>query len=530
MIKNSLIIFFTIFFTSNIFSQNLPKTFYLSKEKKLSKTAVPFEDPNPAGNNISDIIAIGDTVWLGTSRGLSLSTDRGNSWKNFFGSEDFGTESISAMGYNNGIFWAATAHSKDVEGQSLQEGSGLHYTDDKGETWTNVPQPIDDPGDSLLIYGINDGVNLPKVRALPVTVAVQNLTFDIAFTKGTIWITSFAGGLRKSTDKGATWQRVLLPSDSLNSLTPNDTVKFALQPSGGNFGPDDWLNHRVFSVISANDSTLYVGTANGINKSTDNGISWQKFNHQNQENSISGNFIVALGFNNSTNSVWAASWRAEKPDEFYAVSASFDSGKNWEIFLEDEQVHNFGFKGNDVIALSDNGAFRTDNNGSNWVLPNSIIDENTKLSLKTNIFYAASSEGNDVWLGSNDGLAKITETGNVMWDGKWKIYFASQPLTSNNDSYVFPNPFSPKIDETLKFKYSTNGNTQPVTIMIFDFAMNYVKTLIQNAERDFDKNGLEPATWDGSDANGNIVPNGVYFYRIEVGSEEPRYGKILVLR
>ncbi len=97
----------------------------------------------------------------------------------------------------------------------MPEGSGLHYTSDFGVTWHSVPQPLDDAGDSTLIYGINDGVQLPKVRVLPVTVAIQNLVYDIDFTPDAVWIATFAGGVRKSTDMGQSWQRILLPSDSL---------------------------------------------------------------------------------------------------------------------------------------------------------------------------------------------------------------------------------------------------------------------------------------------------------------------------
>ncbi len=37
----------------------------------------------------------------------------------------------------------------------------------------------------LFTYGINDGINLPQVKALPVTVPQQNITWDFAFTPNT---------------------------------------------------------------------------------------------------------------------------------------------------------------------------------------------------------------------------------------------------------------------------------------------------------------------------------------------------------
>ncbi|QQS34702.1 MAG: hypothetical protein IPM56_10550 [Ignavibacteriales bacterium] len=531
-----LVLSLTIFSTAVVFGQFKPNSYYLQDENKSYKLT----DETPSSNSISDIITVGDTVWLGTSRGVSLSTDRGITWKNFYGSAAFGDVSISAIGYNkyDGSFWAATAKSVEVTGGStLPGGQGLRYTTDLGQTWISIPQPVDAPGDSLLIYGINDGVNLPKVRALPVTVTVQNLTYDIAFTPGTVWISSFAGGLRKSTNNGQTWERVLLPSDAKNSLSPTDTVRFALQAVAGAFGPDNNLNHRLFSVISSDSTTLYVGSAGGINKSTDNGISWQKFNRLNQLNPISGNFIVALGYSDSTSTVWGATWRAEGTTEFYGVSSSTNGGEDWLTYLDGERPHNFGFKGNDVITVTDNGALRSPDNGSSWILPGTIIDANSNLSLNTTIFYSAASEGNSIWLGSDDGLAKLEETSG-MWSGDWKIFFASQKLSSKNETYAYPNPFTPRLEQ-LKIKYSTGGKRDNVTIRVFDFGMNYVSTVIQNAERGNNihaVDGLQSADegvidfWDGKDASGNFVPNGVYFYRVEVGSDEPVYGKILVLQ
>lgn len=515
------------FFYSELYSQSLLNSFHIGKESKIYKVS----EDNPASNSISDILTLGDTVWLGTSRGVSLSTDRGLTWTNFYQTPAFGTESISAIGFDHysKTFWAATAHSIDKDGQSLPEGSGLRFTTDGGQTWKSVSQPLDGASDTIEVYGNN------SIRALPVTVAVQNLIYDIAFTPNTIWVATFAGGLRKAridsliANQSYKWQRVILPPDYLNSIKPTDTLNFCLQPVAGKFCSEDNLNHRVFSVVSSNDSTLYVGSAGGINKSTDNGISWKKFTRTNQDFPISGNFVVALAHNKNDNTIWAATWKAQGTTEFYGVSSSSDAGETWQTFLEGEKAHNFGFKFDNVIAPTDNGAFRTKNKGLTWILPNTIIDDQTKLVLTTNVFYSAASQGNDVWLGSSDGLAILSETIGTMWEGKWKVYFASTPLESKEESYVFPNPFSPKNDEGLKFKYTTEGITSSVTIRIYDFAMNYVRTLIQNAHRNISSD-IERVAWDGRDDAGNVVSNGVYFYRIEIGDRDPLFGKIIVMQ
>lgn len=515
----------------NGFSQNQPYTFTLLEEdQSLSKSI----SDKPISNTITDIITIGDSIiWLGTSRGVSLSTNNGAVWINFYGSPEFGEDNISAIGYHQGIFWCATANQEKTSGDDmLPAGTGLKFTSDFGETWKSVPQPLDDDDDTIVVYGSN------QIRALPVTVRIQNLTYDIAFTDNTIWIASFAGELRKANidsliaNQNYKFSRVVLPPDYLNSITPTDDLDFCLSPASGNFCEEGNLNHRVFSIAMQNNNTIYVGTANGINKSTDGGISWKKFNAQNQQLPMSGNFITALGFNQTTNTLWASTWKAEDQNEFYGVSSTTDGGLSWETFLSDERAHNFGFLNSNVFIATDNGVFRSLDGGSSWYLPSSIIDEdsdpNTKISLLTNEFYSAGASNNYLWLGSTDALARLDENPGEVWQGTWKIFFASQPLTKIDESYCYPNPFNPR-QEWLKIKYSTGGVDQNVTIRVFDFSFSYVRTIIQSASRNRDIDG-PPDFWDGKDDNGSYVPNGVYFYRVEVGDKDPVYGKILVMQ
>jgi hypothetical protein len=516
----------------NIFAQLSPESYYLQDEnKQLSKS----NSQTPLSNSITDILTIGDTIiWLGTSRGVSLSTDGGKNWTNFYGQADFGTDNISAIAYNktSKTFWCATAKSTETSGgQTLPDGTGLKYTTNFGVTWTSVSQPLDSQTDTVVQYGNN------AIRALPVTVTIQNLVYDIAFTPNTIWIATFAGGLRKSTDNGATWLRVVLPPDNLNSIKPEDNLNYCLSPADGKFCGNGNLNHRVFSVISTDDNTLYVGTANGVNKSTDSGISWVKFNHQNQQLPISGNFITALGYDNSNHTVWVSSWKAEDKNEFYGVSSSSDGGRTWDTFLRDEKAHNFGFATtyslneftNYIIVPTDNGAFASGDVGATWLLPNSIVDYQTNASLHTNTFYAAGAKLNNVWLGSAIGLVNLQVSLGQLWQGNWEIFLASQSLPSDEETYCFPNPFSPR-QEVVNIKYSTKGEEANVTIRIFDFGFNYVRTLVQNVSRNLNIDSAPIDFWDGKDDNGSYVPNGVYFYRVDVGNNDAVYGKILVIQ
>ena len=525
---------FFLFITSLVcFSQTQPFTFRLSDEEPGLDKSI---STKPISNTITDIITVGDsTIWLGTSRGVSLSTNNGTSWTNFYGSPEFGADNISAIGYNNGIFWCATAKEEKTSTGELPAGTGLKFTSDFGETWKSIPQPIDTEGDTIEFYGSD------QIRALDVTVTVQNLTYDIAFTPNTIWIASFAGGLRKAridcllANQEYKFSRVVLPPDDLNSISPTDSLDFCLSPVGGNICKNGNFNHRVFSIATENDNIIYVGTANGINKTSNANAqypSWEKFNAQNQQLPISGNFITSLAFNQITNTLWASTWKANDPSEFYGVSATSDGGFSWTTFLRGEIAHNFGFINNEAMVAADNGMFRTSDNGNTWYLPTAIVDENadvnTKISLPTNQFYSAGSNSSYIWLGSADGLTRLDEISGSMWQGTWKIFFASQSIASSSETYCYPNPFNPR-QEMLKIKYSTDGNDQNVTIRVFDFGFNYVRTVVQNAPRNRGVDG-PPDFWDGKDENGNYVPNGVYFYRVDIGDNDGVYGKILVLQ
>ncbi len=65
-----------------------------------------------------------------------------------------------------------------------------------------------------------------------------------------------------------------------------------------------------------------------------------------------------------------------------------------------------------------------------------------------------------------------------------------------------------------------------VTVKVFDLAGREVATLLEKAEM---PPGLHQRGWDGRDASGRLVPNGIYFYRLAAG-EVVRTMKMMVIR
>lgn len=505
-------------------------TDFRNNQSVISVAVNPYKSATPISNFITDIIKSGDTVWFATGNGLMRTTDNFSTFDGYFGISPFGEDDISGFTINTKVIVAATAVSEEINGSSVPTGTGIKVSTDYGVNWYAYPQPVDGNADSIVKYGSN------RIYALPVVVRQQNLSYDIAVTRAqndpsnfVIWICSFAGGLRKSTDYGATWERVLLPPDNLDSININE--------SGYTFGlnPRDNLNHRVFSIVSVNDSTLYVGTANGINKTTSWGVNWRKYNFQNTDpsgsgNGVSGNFVVSMDVQKYGNKeiVWGATRRAESSAEYDALSFTSNGGANWATTLNDLKPNGMSFKDSIVYGFTDAGLWRAYSGNFNWAKTGLIYDERTRDQLRTSLFYCGNFIGDSIYFGSADGLVQTRELGQP-WIGKWRIFRRIDPidLSSEIKTYAAPNPFAPD-DEVTRIFYKSNQQSSKITIKVFDFAMNPVRVIIQNATRT--GTGELFTAWDGRNDKGAVAANGVYFYRVEIAGEDEVWGKIILLQ
>lgn len=477
----------------------------------------------PPSNSASHATSQGDTVWFGTAGGLTRTIDNGLSWEHFRTDEAFATSSIFSVHVGTAAIWASTGYIKETTVGSQQAGSGYAYSRDNGRTWIHVPQPIDDYFVDTLQYGNN------RIPVLGITTDAANVTFSITTLGETVWTASFAGGLRQSNDFGETWRRVILPPDNLDYISPELDVNFALSPVAGQLIPEGHLNHRVFAVHAARDSSIWVGTANGVNVSRDGGVSWRKFNHQNQLNGILGNWVIKIAdqiLSDGTIRVWTTNWRAEDPNERFGVSYTDDHGESWVRVLHNIRAYDFAFRGEVVYVATEDGVLRSDNGGKTWEGSGSIIDSKSSQRFVTREVLSVATSEDYVWVGTTEGIARTEETPG-RFGFEWNIYRTFENVAGSGRTYAYPNPFSPALGVT-RIHYDTDGRDENVTIEIFDFSMNRVRTLIRNAPR---SGAMEhDEIWNGSDDSGRTVPNGVYFYRVTIGGSNERWGKILVLR
>jgi hypothetical protein len=486
----------------------------------------------PLSNSVVKIVPRSDTLWLGSARGLSYTLDAGRSWRHFGESETFDSKGVSAIAIRGDLIWAATTYSTELQGQKYQTGHRLHFSTDRGATWKFIPQVVDSGKVDTLTYGRN------KIPALAITVPQQNVTYDIALTSNGVWTANWAGMLRQSTDQGKTWRRVVLPPDNLNTIAPTDSLRFSLSPVQKFFASDSLYNkdtlrasynHMAFALCASDDSTLWVGTANGINKSTDGGISWRKFNHQNQLKSISGNFVVAITEQRwkGKRIVWAATSNALDQDERKGVSYSTDGGETWSTTLLGEFAHNIAVRDSLVYVAADGGLYRSSDFGQSWIRSGSVFDPTNLQRLASPVVYGTAAKGDTVWFGGADGLAHTIDSPASAFGSSCRVFRTYVSVRSTGATYSFPLPFSPA-SEVVRIHYSTSGTPAAVSIRVFDFAMQPVRFLIHNAPRG--GNAEYDEIWDGRDDLGRRVANGIYFYRVEIEGNSPQWGKIFVLQ
>jgi hypothetical protein len=505
------ILFSAVLAFSSAYSQTVPKTYSLDTASQQGR---------PSDNAIYEILAAKGNVYITSYKGLNVTTDGG---KTFQPEGPAGVSTGPITMKSDTIVIAAYAPNMNVNGSSLPAGAGLYFSTDNGTTWTHEPQSEDSLSDSTVIFGKD------TLKALPWPTIGENLSYSLCFYQGYLYTANFAAGLRRSSDLGRTWQRVVLPPDYLNYITQDSTYHFQLSVQTSTITTEANLNQEVFSVYSDGDSALYVGTAGGIDKTTDNCYSWRKFSHQNESSPISGNFVVSLAGQDlgATHYIWGATKNATDPAEVEALSYSSDGGASWHYILSGHFFHSIAFQDSTVYGASDDGLFRTRDFGVTSQIITNVYDPVSKQSIFSQAFSAVATNGDSVWLGStDDGTAMGIDNGNGFDPSTWRVFRAFVSVANTNSTYFYPNPFSPNLDIGRIHYYVKNPGSQ-VTIRIFDFSMHIVRTLLQNAPRDA---GERDDRWNGASDRGGLVDNGVYFYSVVVGGGTPSWGKIMVIR
>ena len=491
-------------------------------------------------NIIAEIKLMGDSLtWFGTGQGLAMYD--GNQLYSFLSSQDsldnLKSKNILPEGGIPAIAVKGDTLAVSFSGDngSIQIGRGLVITYDAQDTsslsWDYFSQPIDAVTDTIKPFG--EGY----YRCLPVTVPEANVTYDSDINQNILWIASWAGGLRRYDLDEGNWENIPLPMDGQDTLSLcegfEDVDAFG-RPllSGYYLNPRDPAdggnhNHKAFSVKAYGD-TVWVGTANGINKGLlidewvqlDNGnqqllncIEWEHYSFPND--GLSGNFVVGIERQvwRGKTTIWAATMNADTPGETRGVSYTRDNGLTWNTTLLGERVYNIFAKDSVVLVSSQSGLWKS-YDGENWAKYSPAIDTAfmVQSQILTDIVYTSVLDDRknetSLWIGTANGAANSSDLQGSSWD-----IFQTQYDTT--EFYAYPNPFSPlnhnQLDGEGYVRFNTGkiANTQ-IELDIFNFAMEKV------FEKKINLNSYRGALkWNGKDFNGNLVHNGVYFVRLK---------------
>lgn len=86
-----------------------------------------------------------------------------------------------------------------------------------------------------------------------------------------------------------------------------------------------------------------------------------------------------------------------------------------------------------------------------------------------------------------------------------------------------PNPFTPGFSSTI-IAYRVDREAS-VRLTVYNLLAQEVVTLVDRVQR----RGRYVVTWDGLDADGDPVPAGRYWYKLQVGDSRPLLRQMLVL-
>ena len=524
--------------------------------------------PGLLGTEIGDIVWSGRYLWIATERGLARldPTDsnglRDSDWGTFTEAHGLGRGAVSALAASGDTVWAATLF--DTTLGSGQAGNGLSFSLNAGETWGHVPnETIFDP-------------SRPSFARGPST-PVDNACFGLALDGDTIWAAFFAGSSVRSRDAGRTWERVLPDGarEIVYGIGDNDAEKFRiLADSLANSGDADEERvrearaaadsldlqsfvHRTFSALAYND-TVWIGTSAGVARSFDGGTTWRhsraafdEFGGR-LEGSLSANWVVALArqrLPGGGSAVWAGARLGPTNLETAAINFSADNGESWQ-FGGPTFAWGFAFAADAVWAASDDGLLRSGDAGLTWetVIVEDLQSRDLLRGTFVGVEIAPNPEGGKtLWVGAENGLAQAviaTPDGESVAaaDLTWRILafplktraLDSGDIIGEGDAvdpestltYAAPTPFAPSRDEHTRIVFGLQDPAN-ISISIYDFASRPVRELAAKQPRS--GQGYHYVNWDGRDDDGDLVANGVYFYRLSTDAGDQAFGKVVVL-
>ncbi|HUP88190.1 MAG TPA: hypothetical protein VM100_02500 [Longimicrobiales bacterium] len=254
------------------------------------------------------------TIYIGfASGGVWKTTNNGTTWSPTF--DDQGTSNIGdvmSAPSNANIVWVGTGERNSLRSEGW--GDGVYKSTDAGKTWKNM--------------GLRETTQIGRIAIHP-----KNPDIVYIAALGHLWGANPDRGIYKTTDGGATWNKMLFVNDTVGfidiKMDPNNPE--VLYAAG-------W--HRIRRGGGTMEG---AGSGSGIWKTIDGGKTWKKLTDPGLKNGLPSDRIGRIGL----------AIAAKNPRIVYAVI----------------QVARASF---DQAASSFGGVFRSDDAGATWNRVNDI--------------------------------------------------------------------------------------------------------------------------------------------------------------
>jgi hypothetical protein len=215
--------------------------------------------------------------------------------------------------------------------------------------------------------------------------------------------------------------------------------------------------------------------------------------------------------------IWAATQRTETGVN--GVTSTTNDGADWVVRESGVQAINFAFDDSDVYFAAYQGLYRM-LDGEDSFSKMTVRESSGREISESAEFYSCRVIDGDLWVGSSDGLAVL---------GGDTIIFRDFP--ESEEPYASPVPVSPtKGLGFVRLHYQVPVPAY-VTIKVYDFAMNLVRTVIDNRFRESreENDWVHDDTWDLLNGRGDQIATGVYYFLVETSTGQQAWGKIMVL-
>ncbi len=385
----------------------------------------------------------------------------------------------------------------------------LHYTMDSGISWINT----------------YNQTGFPAGRPL----------YDIAFDDSITYL--LGDDLFRSTPNKNIWY-------GGSGVAVQDSAKLYVSFNGLRMNSILVVQDTLHEDTLGDHDTIYIGSEYGLAVSPGPSLRWhiiltntnpQHFDYATAyyAPAIYGDFVNAMGLqplDYGLSRIWASTHPVSTGDTLVdaLVSSGLD-GFGWAdttYRYEGAPIWNVDFRDAEIYGASSIGLIYSLDTGRTWDTVMNIsgtmvtADPPMPFTMDTSKWVTAVRVvGDTLWIGKEDGAAKIAL--DELGTDSWLIYRAE----ASEGVYAFPVPYSQSLSGRLYFNYYVPQDAN-VTIEVYDFAMNLVKTVLDNVPH-VQGDGL--TYWDGINGRGDRAAVGMYYFKVSFSTGSEEWGKLVII-